>query len=85
RTRGRPLPRGRTSCVTPESQLTQSLRNPGLDIEYRVDGQADIVRLITSLTDPEKYPAAELAALYARRWEIEMCQPQCTHKWELAV
>jgi hypothetical protein len=41
-------------------------------IEYRVDGQPDIVRLITSLTDPEKYPAAELAALYARRWEIEL-------------
>ncbi|WP_331751263.1 IS4 family transposase [Streptomyces globisporus] len=41
-------------------------------IEYRVDGQADIVRLITSLTDHEKYPAAELAALYARRWETEL-------------
>jgi hypothetical protein len=41
-------------------------------IEYRVDDQADIIRLITSLTDHEKYPAAELAALYARRWEIEL-------------
>ncbi|MFH7340729.1 IS4 family transposase [Streptomyces sp. KHY 26] len=41
-------------------------------IEYRVEGQADIVRLITSLTDHGKYPAAELAALYARRWEIEL-------------
>ncbi|WP_247204523.1 IS4 family transposase [Streptomyces sp. AgN23] len=41
-------------------------------IEYRIDGQPDIVRLITSLTDHEKYPAAELAALYARRWEIEL-------------
>ncbi|MEU1448703.1 transposase [Streptomyces mirabilis] len=41
-------------------------------IEYRVDGQVGIVRLITSLTDHEKYPAAELAVLYARRWEIEL-------------
>ncbi|MFF3460783.1 IS4 family transposase [Streptomyces sp. NPDC002730] len=41
-------------------------------IEYRVDGQADVVRLITSLVDHEQYPAAELAALYARRWEIEL-------------
>ncbi|MEE4598966.1 IS4 family transposase [Streptomyces sp. DSM 41524] len=41
-------------------------------IEYRVDGQADVVRLITSLLDHEQYPAAELAALYARRWEIEL-------------
>ncbi|WP_229332525.1 transposase, partial [Streptomyces sp. UNOC14_S4] len=41
-------------------------------IEYQLDGQADVVRLITSLTDHEQYPAAELAALYARRWEIEL-------------
>ncbi|WP_051886277.1 transposase [Streptomyces hygroscopicus] len=41
-------------------------------IEYRIDGQADVVRLITSLLDHEKYPAAELAALYARRWETEL-------------
>ncbi|MEV7003995.1 IS4 family transposase [Streptomyces sp. NPDC093982] len=41
-------------------------------IEYRVDGQADVVRLITSLTDHEKYPADELAVLYSRRWEIEL-------------
>lgn len=41
-------------------------------IEYRVDGQADVIRLVTSLTDHEQYPAAELATLYARRWEIEI-------------
>ncbi|MFI9080850.1 hypothetical protein ACIGW8_31010 [Streptomyces sioyaensis] len=39
-------------------------------IEYRVDGQPDIIRLITSLTDHEKYPATELAALYARRGDL---------------
>ncbi len=40
-------------------------------IEYRVDGQAEmrVIRLVTSLTDHEEYPAAELATLYARRWE----------------
>ncbi|KUN75390.1 transposase [Streptomyces griseoruber] len=41
-------------------------------IEYHVDGQADIVRLIASLTDHEKYPAEELAVLHAWRWEIEL-------------
>ncbi|WSK01805.1 transposase [Streptomyces sp. NBC_01320] len=41
-------------------------------IKYRVDGQADIVRLITSLTDHEKYPTEELTVLYSRRWEIEL-------------
>ncbi|WP_234328019.1 IS4 family transposase [Streptomyces sp. NRRL F-2664] len=32
-------------------------------IEYRIDGQAAVVRLITSLLDHEKYPASELAEL----------------------
>ena len=30
------------------------------------------VRLWTSLLDPKKYPASELLALYAQRWEIEL-------------
>lgn len=34
-------------------------------VEYRIDGQAEVIRLITS-------PAAELAELYARRWETEL-------------
>ncbi|MGY5122654.1 IS4 family transposase [Streptomyces sp. 900105755] len=29
------------------------------------------VRLLTTLLDPKRYPAAELAALYHQRWEIE--------------
>lgn len=29
-------------------------------------------RLITSLLDPEKYPAKEVSALYHERWEIEL-------------
>ena len=28
--------------------------------------------LLTSLTDPEKYPAKELIALYHERWELEI-------------
>ena len=43
-------------------------------IEYRLDGVADsepIYRLLTSLLDPTQAPAAELAALYHERWEIE--------------
>ncbi len=31
------------------------------------------VRLVTSLLDPVAYPAHELAALYARRWRLELC------------
>ena len=43
-------------------------------IDYRLDGVADaepIYRLVTTLLDPAQAPAAELAALYHERWEIE--------------
>lgn len=43
-------------------------------IEYRLEGVAGaepIYRLITTILDPEKAPAPELAALYHERWEIE--------------
>jgi hypothetical protein len=40
-------------------------------IEYRLpDGQR--VRLITSLTDPTKYPAMHIAREYHQRWDIEI-------------
>lgn len=29
--------------------------------------------LVTTLLDPQQYPAAELVALYLRRWRIELC------------
>jgi hypothetical protein len=43
-------------------------------IDYRLEGVADaepIYRLVTSVLDPQQAPAAELAALYHERWEIE--------------
>ena len=43
-------------------------------IDYRlegVDGAEPIYRLVTTLLDPRQAPAAELAALYHQRWEIE--------------
>ena len=42
-------------------------------IEYRlegVEGSESIYRLLTTILDHEKTPAAELAALYHERWEI---------------
>lgn len=44
-------------------------------IEYQLEGVEDaepLYRLITTLTDAEKHPAHELAALYPERWEIEV-------------
>ncbi|HZU88456.1 MAG TPA: IS4 family transposase [Stellaceae bacterium] len=43
-------------------------------IEYRLDGVAGaepLYRLVTTILDPDQAPAAELAALYHERWEIE--------------
>lgn len=40
-------------------------------IEYTVEGSDEVLRLATSLLDPETAPASELAALYHERWESE--------------
>jgi transposase IS4-like protein/DDE family transposase len=43
-------------------------------VEYRLEGVADaepLYRLVTTVLDPAEAPAAELAALYHERWEIE--------------
>jgi len=43
-------------------------------IEYRLEGVAEaepLYRLVTTILDPKRAPAAELAALYHERWEIE--------------
>jgi hypothetical protein len=43
-------------------------------VEYRLEGVVDaepLYRLVTTLLDPTTAPAAELAALYHERWEIE--------------
>jgi len=43
-------------------------------IDYELDGVAGaepVYRLVTTILDPEKAPANELAALYHERWEIE--------------
>ncbi|WP_162624815.1 IS4 family transposase [Streptomyces cadmiisoli] len=44
-------------------------------IEYRVDG-GEVIRLLTDLMDIDTYPAAELAALYHERWEVESAYRQ---------
>jgi hypothetical protein len=43
-------------------------------VEYRLEGIADaepLYRMVTTIVDPAAAPAAELAALYHERWEIE--------------
>ena len=40
-------------------------------VAYKIEGNDEITRLATTLLDHETAPAAELAALYHERWEIE--------------
>src|ERR687893_2204036 len=43
-------------------------------VEYRLEGDPDaepLYRVLTTILDPQQAPAAELAALYHERWEIE--------------
>jgi len=54
-------------CLAPELTvriLRYTLRRPGF--------RTRSVTLVTTLLDPERYPAQELALLYARRWQIEL-------------
>ncbi len=46
-------------------------------VEYRLQGVADaepLYRLVTTVLDPAQAPAADLAALYHERWEIDIDQ-----------
>jgi Transposase DDE domain/Insertion element 4 transposase N-terminal len=42
-----------------------------LRARFQIRGRIRTVWLVTSLLDPVRYPAAEIVALYARRWRIE--------------
>ena len=52
-------------------------------VEYRlegVEGAEPLYRLVTSVLEPERAPARELAALYHERWELETaCDELKTH------
>ena len=69
-------PRERTPAVS----LRRWLRLPaGLELRQvtvrvrRRGYRTRRVTVVTSLLDPARYPAAEVAKLYARRWEVETC------------
>lgn len=40
-------------------------------IEYTLPGSQEVYRLVTTILDPVRAPAAELAAVYHQRWDIE--------------
>jgi len=74
------------SRIYPSQQDRQRQRH-GVEvrvIDYRLEGVAGaepIYRLVTTILDPEKAPAPELAALYHERWEIETALDELKTHW----
>jgi hypothetical protein len=65
----------------------RSKRVPVRVIDYRLDdpgrpGKPEAYRLIMTILDPERAPAAELPALYPQRWELETAldEPESTDR-----
>ncbi len=68
-------PTNRPKWMTPEqfAQLPEEMLVR--EIKYRVHDKGSRVRevtLVTTLLDPERYPAAEIARLYGLRWQVEV-------------
>ncbi|MFJ9029984.1 transposase [Streptomyces sp. NPDC102274] len=66
----------RTAPTSPRSSTAPTFTTPAADCRYArwstpIAGHEGAYRLITTILDPDKAPAAELAALYAQRWEFE--------------
>jgi hypothetical protein len=76
--RGTVLPDGSYLTTIYPSEADRRHRTAGLQVrvvEYRLEGIADaepLYRVVTTMLDPQRAPAAELAALYHERWEVEV-------------
>lgn len=57
------------------SHIPDQARIPVRVVEYSIpnrDGKVEVIKIMTTILDPEIAPAGELAALYAQRWEFEL-------------
>jgi hypothetical protein len=54
-----------------DPSLPESVTVRIINVAVRIRGKRTVLWLVTSLLDPVQYPAAEIAALYLRRWRIE--------------
>jgi len=72
------LPDGSYLTTIYPSEKDRRHRTNGLQVrvvEYRLEGipgAEPLYRVVTTILDPQRAPAAELAALYHERWEIEV-------------
>src|SRR4051812_2502139 len=78
------LPDGSYLSTIYPSDKDRRHRTGGLQlrvVEYRLEGIPEaepLYRVVTSILDPQRAPAAELAALYHERWEIEVALAELT-------
>ncbi len=76
--RGTVLPDGSYLATIHPGEADRRHRTGGVQVrvvEYRLEGMPDaepLYRVLTTILDPNQAPAAELAALYHERWEIEV-------------
>ncbi len=76
--RGTALPDGSYLATIYPGEADRRHRTGGVQVrvvEYRLEGMPDaepLYRVLTTILDPNQAPAAELAALYHERWEIEV-------------
>lgn len=69
----RPKTRVRSWDATAWSVLPAAFQMRMVRVEFRIPGhRVQSLVLLTTLLDPERYPAEELALLYLRRWRIEL-------------
>jgi hypothetical protein len=72
------LPDGSYLTTIYPSEKDRRHRTNGMQVrvvEYRLEGipgAEPLYRVVTTILDPQRAPAAELAALYHERWEIEV-------------
>jgi len=51
----------------PQTVVVRELR-----VKIRVDCRVKTITIVTTLLDPERYPARDIAELYRQRWQIEL-------------
>jgi hypothetical protein len=77
------MPTARPAWLSARRWVSLSQRQLELrQISYRICRRGFRVQwawIITTLTDPQQYPAQDLVELYSKRWQIEMCHPYCLH------
>jgi len=68
-------PRSRPKWLTIEAYTALPAATVVREIRYTIRAagcRTRVVTVVTTVLDPERYPAADVAALYGQRWQIEL-------------